>query len=96
LHEIIAERGSFIHPSKKFPPPLASSLTKYSMDPQALSQSPSGLRPPTEMKTCPSSMSQVCSMGFSYRSIRSRWHTFLTAVILTSYMRMPSLTWFNV
>lgn len=53
---------------------------------QAPSHMPSGLRPPSDMKTRPTSMPQGCSIGFSYSSIRSAWRTILITVILQSPM----------
>lgn len=46
LQEIMADFGFFIQPSKKFPPPAASSFTKDSILPQALSQKSCGISPP--------------------------------------------------
>lgn len=71
LQEIMAEWGFFIQPSKKLPPPLASSITNWLMLSQALSHKPSGFCPSQEIKTCPSLISQLCSMGFSYFADKS-------------------------
>jgi hypothetical protein len=52
------------------------------MEPQAEGHIPSGHFPSTEIHSCPSSTSQVCSIGFSYFAIKSGYEAFLTAVIL--------------
>ena len=46
-------------------------MTKADMESQALSHISSGLCQPLAMNTAPSFISQACSMGFSYFSIKS-------------------------
>ena len=56
---------------------------------QALWHSPSGFCQPLAMNTRPSCRSQACSMGFSYRAIRSSYRAIRITVILHFFIVPP-------
>ena len=82
----MAEWGLRIHPSKKLPPPFESSVMNGSIVSHALAHIEEGFSQFSTIKVCPSCMSQACSIGFSYCSIRSEYEAILITVIFTFFI----------